>query len=79
MGDEERRRISRGSRDAWGRDAGRNEGRHDISLACADSPSFVTVGAINNSAVLSLWIIRVGLRRAVAAPVGVESVQFSSV
>lgn len=40
----------------------RNEGRHDISLACADSSSFVIVAAINNSAILSLWIIRVGLR-----------------
>lgn len=39
----------------------RGEGRHDISLACADSSSFVTVAAINNSTVLSLWIIRVGL------------------
>lgn len=27
----------------------RGEGRHDISLACADSSSFVTVAAINNS------------------------------
>lgn len=44
----------------------RGEGRHDISLACADSSSFVTVAAINNSGVLSLWIIRVGLRWAVA-------------
>lgn len=40
----------------------RNEARH-ISLACADSSSFVTVAAINNSAILSLRIIRVGLLR----------------
>lgn len=56
----------------------RNEARH-ISLACADSSSFVTVAAINNSAILSLWIIRVGLcARAVVAPVGVvfRSIQF---
>lgn len=56
----------------------RNEARH-ISLACADSSSFVTVVAINNSAILSLWIIRVGLRaRAAVAPAGVvfRSIQF---
>lgn len=61
----------------------RNEGRHDISLACADSSSFVTVAAINNSAILSLWIIRVGLRTwavvAVGSGLGWCSVQFSSV
>ena len=71
----ERRSWGKGCREEW-----RNEGRHDISLACADSSSFVTVAAINNSTVLSLWIIRVGLGRAVAvALVGVGSVQFSSV
>lgn len=48
----------------------RNEGRHDISLACADSSSFVTVAAINNSAILSLWIIRVGLRTWAVVAVG---------
>ena len=62
----------------------RGEGRHDISLACADSSSFVTVAAINNSGVLSLWIIRVGLRWAVARVahvytigVGFRSIRFS--
>jgi len=50
----------------------RNEGRHDISLACADSSSFVTVAAINNSAILSLWIIRVGLRTWAVVTVGSE-------
>lgn len=48
----------------------RNEGRHDISLACADSSSFVTVAAINNSAILSLWIIRVGLRTWAVVAIG---------
>lgn len=46
---------------------GEREGCHDISLACADSSSFVTVAAINNFAILSLWIIRVGLSLRIAA------------
>lgn len=48
----------------------RNEACHDISLACADSSSFVTVAAINNSAILSLWIIRIGLRSWAVVVVG---------
>ena len=62
-----REEIGRGVKRAGGRrgesERGRSEreGRHDISLACADSSSFVTVAAINNFAILSLWIIRVGL------------------
>lgn len=58
----------------------RNVARH-ISLACADSSSFVTVAAINNSAILSLWIIRVGLRArvVVAARPGRGGVPFNSV
>lgn len=54
----EKRERERGGR----KEEERNEARH-ISLACADSSSFVTVAAINNSAILSLRIIRVGLLR----------------